>query len=93
MGRLGGFELKAQVGVVEGRDHVAGLHGGADLGRAGEELAADAEAEVGLGPRADRPGKSSRGRRAVEPRRGDHDHLRGRLGCGGFGRGSRRGEP
>ena len=103
-GRLGRLELQAQVGLVERRHDVARRHPRPDLGRAGEELAADAETEIGLGPGTDRPGEPVGRRGAVQPGRRHHDHLRGgrdrcglarsRHGCEpqpDLGRGRRRG--
>ena len=57
-----------------------------DLGRTREELAADPEAEIGLGAGADRPGEPMRWRGTVQPGRRHHDHLRGRRDRGGLGR-------
>ena len=60
-GRLGCFQLQPQIGVVERAHHLACLYLSADLGGAGEKLAADPEAEIGLDAGADRPGEPCAG--------------------------------
>ena len=48
----GAFGLQLQVLRIEPRHHVAGAHPVADIDEAGDDLAADAEAEIGLVARA-----------------------------------------
>ena len=91
--RLRRLELQPQVGVVERRHHVAGLDPGADLGRPRQKLAADPEAEVGLGPGADRPGQPVHRRGTVQPDGRHHHHLRRRRDHGRLRRRRHRGEP
>ena len=45
---LGAFDLQPEVLRIEPRDHVAGVHAIADIDDAGDDLAGDAEAEIGL---------------------------------------------
>ena len=84
--RLRRLELQPQVGVVKRRHHVAGCDLSADLCRPCEKLAADPEAEVSLGPGADRARKPMHRRRAVQPGGRHHHHLRRRRDHGGLRR-------
>ena len=45
---LGAFDLQLQVLGIEPRDDVAGMHAIADIDDARDDLAGDAEAEIGL---------------------------------------------
>ena len=69
---LGAFDLQLQVLRIEPRHHVAGVHAVADIDDAGDDLAGDAEAEIGLVARAHHADEFARGVLVLE---GDALHL------------------
>ena len=79
---LGAFDLQLQVLRIEPRHDVAGVHAVADIDDAGDDLAGDAEAEIGLVARAHHADEFARRILVLE---GDALHLHRALRPGGAG--------